>query len=148
MSITDFPTAPGPALGEETSREGHTMSTPYHEPFAELSPETRDIHRALCSLIEELEAVDWYHQRVDVATDDGLRAVLAHNRDEEIEHAAMTLEWLRRRMPKFDEELRTYLFTSAPITEVEEGGEGHGAAGGPGGGPATGLGIGKFKKEG
>lgn len=96
------------------------MAIPYHEPTAELSSETREIHRAISSLVEELEAVDWYHQRVDVTGDEGLKAVLAHNRDEEIEHAAMTLEWLRRRMPKFDEELRTYLFTTAPITEIED----------------------------
>jgi hypothetical protein len=99
------------------------MALSYHEPTAELSPEVREAHRALASLIEELEAVAWYHERADVTTDEQLKAVLLHNRDEEIEHAAMMLEWLRRRIPKFDEELRTYLFTTAPITEVEENAE-------------------------
>jgi ferritin-like protein len=123
------------------------MSTTYHEPVAELSPATRNVHRALASLIEELEAVDWYNQRVDVTDDETLKAVLAHNRDEEIEHAAMTLEWLRRQLPKFDQELRTYLFTSAPITEVEESGAAGAADTPSASGAAAGLGIGKFKKE-
>ena len=96
------------------------MSTTYHEPATELSAKTRSLHRALATLIEELEAVDWYQQRVDVSTDGELKAILTHHRDEEIEHAAMALEWLRRQMPEFDEELRTYLFTSGPITDVEE----------------------------
>ena len=121
------------------------MDTGYHEPPSELSPQTRDIHRALVSLIEELEAIDWYHQRVDVASDEELKEVLAHNRDEEIEHAAMTLEWLRRRMPKFDEELRTFLFTTAPIAHLEENGQSAGGAAESA--PRAGdLGIGKFKK--
>ncbi len=101
------------------------MSTTYHEPTSELSAEARDVHRALASLIEELEAVDWYNQRADVTGDEDLKAIVLHNRDEEIEHAAMTLEWLRRKIGKFDEELHTYLFTSAPITEVEEAEGGH-----------------------
>lgn len=117
------------------------MAIPYHEPAAELSTEAREIHRAITSLVEELEAVDWYHQRVDVSGDQDLKAILAHNRDEEIEHAAMTLEWLRRRIPKFDEELRTYLFTSGPITELEEG-HGDGDSESPSAG-GRGLGIGK-----
>jgi ferritin-like protein len=71
-------------------------------------------------LTEELEAIDWYQQRVDVAGDEELKAILVHNRDEEIEHAAMVLEWLRRRVPKFDELLRAYLFTSGSITAIEE----------------------------
>ncbi len=87
----------------------------YHEPIAELSDETRDMHRAIVSLMEELEAVDWYNQRVDACKDDELRAILAHNRDEEKEHAAMVLEWIRRRDPRFDHELRDYLFKDAPI---------------------------------
>src|SRR5690242_9387989 len=77
-------------------------------------------HRAIVSLMEELEAIDWYDQRVDATADDSLRAVLAHNRDEEREHAAMTLEWLRRNDPLWDGVLRTYLFTDGPITELEE----------------------------
>jgi ferritin-like protein len=71
-------------------------------------------------MCEELEAIDWYNQRADVADDEELRNLLVHNRDEEIEHAIMLLEWLRRRIPQFDEELRTYLFKTAPVTEIEE----------------------------
>ena len=73
-----------------------------------------DFHRAVISLIEELEAVDWYNQRVDACTDPELKAILAHNRDEEIEHASMTLEWIRRRNPVFDRELREVLFKDRP----------------------------------
>jgi len=87
----------------------------YHEPTGELSDETKDMHRALTSLIEELEAVDWYNQRVDACKDDALRAILAHNRDEEKEHAAMVLEWIRRKDEAFDKELKDYLFTEKPI---------------------------------
>lgn len=83
----------------------------YHEPIAELSAETRDMHRAITSLMEELEAVDWYNQRVDACKDPDLKIILAHNRDEEKEHAAMVLEWIRRRDPTFDKELRDWLFT-------------------------------------
>lgn len=92
----------------------------YHEPAELLSEETKDRHRAIVSLMEELEAVDWYDQRVDATHDESLAALLAHNRDEEKEHAAMTLEWLRRRDPRLDEELRTYLFTEGPIAHLEE----------------------------
>jgi ferritin-like protein len=92
----------------------------YHEDVASLRPETMDRHRALVSLQEEIEAVDWYDQRVDAATDPELAAILAHNRDEEKEHAAMVLEWLRRNDPGWDAQLRTYLFTDVPILEVEE----------------------------
>jgi ferritin-like protein len=87
----------------------------YHEPIGELSDETRDMHRAIVSLMEELEAVDWYNQRVDACKDKELKAILAHNRDEEKEHAAMVLEWIRRRDPSFDKELKDYLFTDAAI---------------------------------
>ena len=87
----------------------------YHEPFNELSNETKDMHRALTSLIEELEAVDWYNQRVDVCKDEELKAILAHNRDEEKEHAAMILEWIRRKDSRFNKELKDYLFTDKPI---------------------------------
>jgi ferritin-like protein len=79
-----------------------------------------DRHRAIVSLMEELEAVDWYDQRVAATTDDSLAEVLAHNRDEEKEHAAMTLEWLRRKDPVLDRNLRLYLFTEGPISSVEE----------------------------
>ncbi len=87
----------------------------YHEPVEELSDETRDLHRAVVSLIEELEAVDWYDQRVNASKDAELKAILAHNRDEEKEHASMLLEWIRRKDPAFDKELRDYLFTEKPI---------------------------------
>jgi ferritin-like protein len=87
----------------------------YHEPIDELTAETRDMHRAIVSLMEELEAVDWYNQRVDACKDKELKAILAHNRDEEKEHAAMVLEWIRRRDSKLDSELRDYLFTDKPI---------------------------------
>jgi hypothetical protein len=83
----------------------------YHEPLETLSAETRDMHRAITSLMEELEAVDWYNQRVDACQDPELRAILQHNRDEEKEHAAMVMEWIRRHDPSFDKELRDYLFT-------------------------------------
>jgi len=87
----------------------------YHEPIDEISDATRNMHRAIVSLMEELEAVDWYNQRVDACRDAELKAILAHNRDEEKEHASMLLEWIRRRDPKFDGELKDYLFTDKPI---------------------------------
>lgn len=87
----------------------------YHEPIAELSSETQDMHRAITSLMEELEAVDWYNQRVDACNDAALKAILIHNRDEEKEHAAMVLEWIRRRDPVFDKELKDFLFTEKTI---------------------------------
>lgn len=87
----------------------------YHEPIEELSDETRDMHRAIVSLMEELEAVDWYQQRVDACKDPELREILAHNRDEEKEHAVMVLEWIRRRDPAFSRELKERLFTTGPI---------------------------------
>ncbi len=95
------------------------QSAGLHEPEDRLTPETIDRHRALTSIQEELEAVDWYAQRVDAATDAELAAVLAHNRDEEKEHAAMAIEWLRRHDPALDRHLRTYLFTSGSIIEIE-----------------------------
>lgn len=87
----------------------------YHEPIESLSSDTRDMHRAISSLMEELEAVDWYNQRMDACKDETLRAILKHNRDEEKEHAAMLMEWIRRRDSKFDEELRDYLFTDKSL---------------------------------
>lgn len=93
----------------------------YHEPTDLLSEETQDFTRALNSLKEEIEAVDWYQQRISATKDPDLKAILEHNRDEEIEHAAMTIEWLRRNMGTvWDEELRTYLFTEGSITELED----------------------------
>ena len=88
----------------------------YHEPTIELKDATRDMHRAIVSLMEELEAVDWYNQRVDVCKDPVLRAILAHNRDEEKEHAAMLMEWIRRNDSSFEKEMRDYLFTEKPLT--------------------------------
>ena len=92
----------------------------YHEPVEELPAHDRDIHRALNSLKEEIEAIDWYHQRVVTSADTELKRIVEHNRDEEIEHACMALEWLRRQSPAWDEHLRTYLFSSGSITELEE----------------------------
>ncbi|MBS1838883.1 MAG: ferritin [Actinobacteria bacterium] len=95
-----------------------------HEERDRLRPETVDRHRAITSIMEELEAIDWYDQRVDAADDAELAAILAHNRDEEKEHAAMAIEWLRRHDPVFDRSLRTYLFTTGSIVEIEEQVEG------------------------
>jgi len=117
-----------------------------HESAERLDEATIDRHRALTSLVEELEAVDWYDQRVKATNDSSLADVLAHNRDEEKEHASMTLEWLRRRDPVLDRHLRTYLFTSEPVTEVEA--EAEAKAGAEAGGDAVdsrSLGIGSLK---
>ncbi|MGH0030279.1 MAG: encapsulin-associated ferritin-like protein [Myxococcota bacterium] len=114
-----------------------------HEPVEELSAGTRDMHRAIVSLMEELEAVDWYAQRVDATDDPELARVLAHNRDEEKEHACMTLEWIRRRDPVFDEYLRRFLFRSDPIVGAEHGAhasEANGAA-------SAELGIGSLRND-
>jgi hypothetical protein len=73
------------------------------------------MHRAIISLMEELEAIDWYNQRVDVCKDDELKAILIHNRDEEKEHAAMVLEWIRRQDQTFNDELKDYLFTEKTL---------------------------------
>jgi ferritin-like protein len=110
-----------------------------HEPADRLDEATIDRHRAITSLVEELEAVDWYDQRVQATKDSSLAAVLAHNRDEEKEHAAMTLEWLRRHDPVLDRHLRTYLFTSEPVTVVEEEAEAGGGV------PSGSLGLGSLK---
>lgn len=96
----------------------------YHEPVQELSDRVRDMHRAIESLREEFEVVDWYNQRVATCKDPELREILQHNANEEKEHAVMTLEWIRRRDPKLDEYLRTYLFTSGSILAIEEGDQG------------------------
>lgn len=90
-------------------------SVGYHEPLEELSHETRDMHRAITSLMEELEAVDWYNQRINACKDEQLKVILAHNRDEEKEHASMLLEWIRRRDPVFSKEFKEYLFSETPI---------------------------------
>jgi ferritin-like protein len=95
-------------------------SATLHEPVDKLKSETPDIHRAVVSLMEELEAIDWYRQRADACDDEQLRAILEHNMNEEIEHASMVLEWLRRHVPKIDATLKTYLFTSGDVTKLEE----------------------------
>jgi len=93
----------------------------WHEAAENLTEETKNLTRAIVSLKEELEAIDWYQQRIDASSDEALKRVLAHNRDEEKEHAAMVLEWIRRHDQKFDEVLRTYLFTDGQeITMIEE----------------------------
>ena len=116
-----------------------------HEAREDLRPETLERHRGLVSLMEELEAMDWYQQRIDATRDPELKAVLAHNRDEETEHAAMSLEWMRRQDPVLDDHLRTYLFTSGSIVGLEEETEG---GGGEGGGADDGsLGIGSLRGE-
>ena len=91
----------------------------YHEPFELLDEDTRNYHRAIKSIMEELEAVDWYNQRVATCTDAELKKLLAHNRDEEMEHACMALEWLRRNMPGWDHMLRTYLFQDESVSIVD-----------------------------
>jgi uncharacterized protein len=112
----------------------------FHEPLDLLDEATLDYHRAMTSLGEELEAIDWYHQRVQATSDESLAAVLAYNRDDEKEHAAMALEWLRRRDTALDAQLRKFLFSSGPITEVGQSSEGSSA-------PTTSgsLGIGSLK---
>jgi uncharacterized protein len=115
-----------------------------HESPEHLTPGTIDRHRAVASIMEELEAVDWYDQRVDATSDPELKVILAHNRDEEKEHAAMTLEWLRRHDAKLDEHLRTYLFTDKNILEIEHEAENGGGDGGSGDGS---LGIGSLRND-
>jgi ferritin-like protein len=121
-------------------------SAGYHEAENKLRPETLDNHRALTSMQEELEAADWYDQRVDAATDQGLKDILAHNRDEEKEHFAMLLEWYRRRDAKMDAHLKEYLFTSGSLIALEQAntGGGDGAEGAAGEGSGS-LGIGSLK---
>lgn len=115
--------------------ETHGMAAEgLHEQADALPASVVDRHRAIRSIMEELEAVDWYDQRVNATDDPTLAEVLAHNRDEEKEHAAMTIEWLRRHDPVFDRHLRTYLFSEGSIVEVEHeaeqgaGGDGQGVS--------------------
>ena len=117
-----------------------------HEPAEKLSPATIDRHRATVSLMEELEAIDWYDQRIDAATDEVLKEVLRHNRDEEKEHAAMVLEWLRRQDPVLDQQLRTYLFRDGDIVAAEAEAEGAEPARDDGAGDGC-LGIGDLRGE-
>ncbi|MEO8703138.1 MAG: ferritin-like domain-containing protein [Kofleriaceae bacterium] len=116
-------------------------SESYHEPIELLSEGTKNMHRALVSLREELEAVDWYQQRAEACSDPELAAVLTHNKNEEIEHAMMTLEWLRRTDPVIAKNIETYIDSTGPITAVEAGAAGGGASGGVSGS----LGIGSLK---
>ena len=121
-------------------------STGSHEPEDKLRTETLDNHRALTSMQEELEAVDWYDQRVDAATDPELQAILAHNRDEEKEHFVMLLEWYRRRDAKMSVELKERLFTTGSIVAQEQADKGGaGATGEPAPGGNSSLGIGSLK---
>ena len=92
-------------------------SVGFHESSDELSDQTKNMHRAIVSLMEELEAVDWYNQRADVCNDQQLKGILEHNRDEEKEHASMLLEWIRRNDPSFSLQLKKYLFTEQPIAD-------------------------------
>ena len=121
------------------------QSAGLHEPEDQLSPATIDQHRAYASIQEELEAADWYNQRVNATKNPELAAILAHNRDEEKEHASMTIEWLRRHDPVFDRHLRTYLFSAAAITGVEATAGGGQAGAGLSEGS---LGIGSLKGDG
>jgi ferritin-like protein len=98
-------------------------SDQYHESPQQLSPAALDRHRALMSLAEELEAIDWYDQRIEATGDVTLAEILRHNRDEEKEHASMVLEWLRRNDTIFDEVLKRYLFTGADVAKLEESAE-------------------------
>jgi ferritin-like protein len=113
-----------------------------HEDPDKLGPAVIDRHRAIVSLMEELEAVDWYDQRAKATGNPELRAILEHNRDEEKEHAAMALEWLRRNDPKLDEHLKTFLFKEGPITGIEKAMTGGGEDQGPSDGS---LGIGSLR---
>ena len=120
-------------------------SAGYHEPLDKLRTETVDNHRALTSMQEELEAADWYDQRVDAATDPELKAILAHNRDEEKEHFVMLLEWFRRRDPKMSTELKDRLFTTGSIVALEQAGKAGGGAEGEAAAGSGSLGIGSLK---
>ena len=118
-----------------------------HEDANKLGAEVVDQHRAIVSLMEELEAVDWYNQRAKATSNPDLRAILEHNRDEEKEHAAMVLEWLRRGDPKLSRHLKTYLFTKGALTGIEAVAEhGGGDDGGMSGSGSEGsLGIGSLR---
>ena len=115
-------------------------STTLHESEERLSAATRDMHRAIVSLMEELEAVDWYQQRVEASEDGELKEILRHNRDEEKEHAAMVLEWIRRHDAVFDGKLREFLFTESPIVGREQAVERAEPGGGNGSAPVSSLG--------
>lgn len=116
-----------------------------HEPVQNLPPEILEERRAISSLMEELEAAHWYGERASGAVDPELKSILEHNRNEELEHAAMLIEWLRRRIPAFNDELQTYLNTTAPITEIEDEAE-TGAEGNSRSPLEASLNIGSMKK--
>jgi ferritin-like protein len=116
-------------------------SESYHEPLDLLSEETKNLHRAIVSLCEELEAVDWYQQRAEACSDEELRAVITHNKNEEIEHAMMNLEWIRRNNPVFDANIAKYLRSTGSITAVESGGANE-AAPAPASSALAGVGLG------
>jgi len=116
-------------------------SDTYHEPLDLLSEETRNMHRAIVSLMEELEAIDWYQQRAEACSDGQLKAVLNHNKNEEIEHATMVMEWIRRHNDHFNEMMRNYLFTEQPITSIEKAGAASNGQSSPG------LGVGSMKRR-
>jgi ferritin-like protein len=118
-------------------------SETYHEPLELLSEETRNMHRAIVSLKEELEAVDWYQQRAEACSDEELRGVLVHNKNEEIEHAMMNLEWIRRHSDVFDANVKKYVNAEGPILAVEEGARA--ASAGPATSASASLGIGSLK---
>src|SRR3569623_3596372 len=121
-------------------------SESYHEPIELLSEPTKNMHRALVSLREELEAVDWYQQRAEACSDPELAAVLTHNKNEEIEHAMMTLEWIRRHNPTVAANIKTYVGSEVPLLEVEKkAGQGGGGRGGGEKTTSTSLGIGGLK---
>jgi uncharacterized protein len=116
-----------------------------HEPIELLSEDTKNQHRAIVSLMEELEAVDWYQQRAEACTDPELKAVLIHNKNEEVEHAMMTLEWLRRKAPVFAENISTYIGSTGPIVGVEQGATGGGGGSTEAPTSSVSLGIGSLK---
>jgi ferritin-like protein len=127
-------------------------SEAYHEPLELLSEETKNMHRAIVSLKEELEAVDWYQQRAEACSDEELRGVLVHNKNEEIEHAMMNLEWIRRHSEVFDANIKTYIGAKGAILQAEAAqtaSESGGAAskGKSASGPGVGLGIGSLKEK-
>lgn len=136
------------------TRTGHQRfpamsSESLHAPRERLSPETLSLHQATVSLMEELDAVDWYRQRADDTEDEALKALLLHNMREEMEHASMLLEWLRRADREFDGFLRTYLFSSGPITEIEKAVEEGAGGSADAGGNETSLGftIGSLRRD-
>lgn len=142
-----------PILTETITLLGGAMagnSESYHEPYELLSDQTRDMHRAVVTVMEELEAIDWYQQRAEACTDEELRSLLLHNKNEEIEHAMMALEWIRRNNSTFDRQSRTYLYSTGSITQVEEsstsgdGGAATVASAGSGGHFGS-LGVGSLK---